>query len=151
MKKKFLEIFTPSASKNVLLIFAGIVWMAASFILIFKGILFFLTDTSNYLIKLFIAIIIFIFFFKLLFKKVSVKYLKRIISLKKEKPCIFSFFSIKGYTLMIFMMGMGIGLRDTKIIPLSYLSCLYFGVGIPLLASSFRFYISGFNYSRLKN
>jgi hypothetical protein len=148
MNRTLFEVFTPSASKKVMLIVAGLIWTTASFILLFKGLLYFETDISHFALKFLVFLLIFIFFYKMLFVKVSLRYLNRIISLKKDRPCIFSFFNFRGYILMIFMMGLGIGLRNLKFIPLSWLSCLYFGVGIPLFISSIRFYIAGVKFKK---
>lgn len=76
------------------------------------------------------------------------KHSRRIINMEEQRPCLFSFFNFRSYLMMALMISMGILLRKTGIVPLSYLSFFYILMGIPLLMSSFRFYYYGFRYSK---
>jgi hypothetical protein len=86
-----------------------------------------------------------LFYWKL-FSGISLKHARRIIFLKEDRPCVFSFFSWHSYFLMILMIAMGITLRKSGLVPVYILSVLYLSMGIPLLMSSIRFYSCGFRY-----
>ena len=49
------------------------------------------------------------------------------------------------------MISMGVFLRKSGIVSPFYLSVLYVTMGIPLFASDFRFYYSGFYYQSVAN
>ena len=87
--------------------------------------------------------------YMLLFSKISLKHTKRILSLKSEKPCAFSFFNFKSYILMTVMISSGIFVRKSGILSPDYLSLIYITMGIPLFLSAFRFYYNGIFYPRI--
>jgi hypothetical protein len=100
------------------------------------------------LFKIIVCIIAGLIFYFLLFSKISRKHTQRILKMEIEKPCFFSFFNIRSYIIMAVMIGMGITLRITGIVPLEYLSILYVTMGVPLTLSAFRFYSNFFNYNK---
>lgn len=82
-------------NRKVLLITAGIVWMAAGANILRIGIVTWLTDSQYWLFKIGEATVVFLLFFLLVFKKLYYKHTKRIEQKKKEKNCPFSFFRCK--------------------------------------------------------
>ena len=95
-------------NRKVLLITAGIVWMAAGANILRIGIVTWLTDSQYWLFKIGEATVVFLLFFLLVFKKLYYKHTKRIEQKKKEKNCPFSFFDVKGWIVMVFMITFGI-------------------------------------------
>jgi hypothetical protein len=145
---KFFQLIKPSINKRYLLFVAAIVWTFAGGMLLYRGF------SMVFKIKHLILILMFsaiggILFYMLLFSKISLKHTKRILSLKSEKPCAFSFFNFKSYILMTVMISSGIIVRKSGIISPDYLSLIYITMGIPLFLSAFRFYYNGINYKQI--
>ena len=146
-----LNKYKPGVTKRVLLIVAGLVWTFAGGMLLIKGFQMLSDQPHNFWIKLIFSFMGGVLFFVLLFKKLSLKHIKRILFSEDEKPCAFSFFNWKGYLMMILMITTGITLRTTGVVSPDILSVLYIMMGIPLLSSALRFYINGFiNHSTNK-
>lgn len=122
--------------KQTLLIFAGAVWLIAGINILRIGIESFINcfdanKVLKYLLIIAGAIIIFIGFY-FMFSKIVKKHTKRILGYKEEKKSIFYFFDAKGYILMIFMMGLGIGLRSSNLLPTEFFAVFYNGLGSAL-------------------
>ncbi|MFH0758140.1 MAG: hypothetical protein V2B15_12705 [Bacteroidota bacterium] len=142
----FIQTIKPRVSKRTLLYIAAVVWTFAGGMLICKGILLSIQAPEALVIKISISILGGAAFYRLLFSTISRKHTKRIVELKMEKPCLFSFFNFRSYILMAVMITAGVMLRKSGIIPPQYLLVLYFTMGIPLFLSSFRFYYHGLFY-----
>ena len=139
----------PSVPKRGLLAIAGVFWTFAGGMLLSRGI-FGLIDTHvNILPDLIIALIGGAIFYWLLFSKISKKHIHRIIGLKPEKPCLFSFFNMRSYIMMTVMIVGGITLRKLDILDHQVLFSFYVCMGTPLLVSSGRFYYHWFIYKKL--
>lgn len=136
----FLDKLTPRIARRYLYIVAALVWTLAGSMLLFRGVLLFIADGYLMWLRVFISITGGILFYRLLFSALSRKHTLRIAGIQLEKPCLFSFFSIKSYILMTLMITAGISLRKSGIVPPVYLSVMYVTMGIPLFISSFRFY-----------
>ena len=138
------ETLTPRIQKTYLLLVAAVVWTFAGSMLLYRGFSF-LMDYQHFLVvKIAGSAIGGLIFLKLLFFKISGKHVLRIQNLPHDRPCLFSFFNLKSYMMMIIMITSGITLRKTGVISPEYLSLIYLMMGIPLLMSSFRFYYSFF-------
>jgi hypothetical protein len=147
----FLQTIKPRLPKRYLLFVAALVWTFAGSMLLFKGLSFF-TDSMDFLwIRGLISITGGLLFYWLLFSKISRKHTWRIINLQSDKPCLFSFFSIKSYILMSAMITLGILLRKSGFLNKDYLAILYVTMGIPLFLSAFRFYYFGIYYRSVSN
>jgi hypothetical protein len=145
----FIKFIKPNIPKRYLLFCAAFVWTFAGGLLLFKGILLLCNNNLFLGLRIIVSTIGGLIFYFALFSKISLKHAKRIIELKNDKPCLFAFFSIKSYILMIVMITSGILLRMSGIISQQYLSVIYITMGIPLFLSAFRFYYYGFCYSTL--
>lgn len=141
-----IQSFTPRSSKRNLLFIAAFVWTFAGGMLLTRGILMLGIDSDLLLLRIAIGIVGGLLFFLFMFSKISKKHVERIIGLKIDRPCVFSFFNIRSYVMMTLMISMGIFLRTSGIVPSFDLSVLYVTMGIPLFISAFRFYYSGFSY-----
>lgn len=135
-----LQTLKPSIPRRYLLFVAGIVWTLAGGMLLYKGISLFRIYRELLWLKIMISIIGGGLFYLLLFSKISLKHAWRIINLKNENPCVFSFFNIRSYIMMAIMITSGIILRKSGIISPEYLSVLYVTMGIPLFLSALRFF-----------
>lgn len=107
-------------------------------------------DTGNHLLwlQLICTLACGIVFYLKLFSKLSLKHTLRILNMKEELPCLFSFFNFRSYLMMALMISMGITLRINGWVAPLYLSFLYLMMSVPLLISSVRFYYTGLYYKR---
>lgn len=134
-----IQVLKPKTSRRSLLVIAGFAWLTAGIMLISRGIGIAGNSSLNFLLSLFSGFIAGGLFYILVFSRLSLRQIKRIINLENNKPCLFSFFSLKSYFMMILMISTGVFLRKSGVIMPAYLSLMYIAMGIPLLISSFRF------------
>ena len=140
MQKEILNKFKPAVNKKVLFFLAALAWSGVGIMLIKKAIPWVFVDNlqlSNYIIfvvGIILGVVIAIFGFS----KVANKNIKRIHK-NGDKRCIFGFIAWKSYLLIIFMVGLGIGLRHSSL-PKLYLSLVYNGVGVGLFLASFKYF-----------
>ena len=72
------------------------------------------------------------------FSKIALKNIDRL-SLLSDKCCIFAFQAWKNYLIIIFMIMLGMALRNSPI-PRHFLAVIYAAIGGALFISSFHFY-----------
>ena len=142
-------MLTPVTSRRNLLFIAAVVWTFAGGMLLTRGILMMGIDKDFLITRIIISIVGGVLFYVILFSRISKKHVTRIIQLTNNHPSIFSFFNLKSYVMMTFMISFGVLLRKSGIVPPFYLSILYVTMGIPLTFSSLRFYYSGINYQSI--
>jgi len=148
-KVKFIQLLKPGTSKRNLLFIAAFIWTIAGGMLLTRGILMMIIDNDYLTLRIVISIIGGALFYVILFSRISKKHVYRIIHLPNNRPSIFSFFNLKSYVMMTFMISFGVVLRKSGIVLPFYLSVLYVTMGIPLIVSSLRFYYSGINYQSI--
>jgi len=148
--QKIIKKIKPGVPKRYLMFLAAVVWTFAGGMLLYKGSVFFHQSSAYLWMRLILSIIAGILFYIVMFSKISLKHARRILNLKQEKPCLFSFFNIRSYILMSLMISMGIFLRKSGLVPVFYLSILYVTMGIPLFTSAFRFYYFGFLFNKMR-
>lgn len=145
----FIQSLKPDLPRRYLLFIAAVVWTFAGGMLLYKGAALFLNYQNFFWVRLVSSSIGGLLFYLLLFSKISFKHTRRIINLKNDNPCAFSFFNLKSYILMTVMITSGILLRKSGLVPPEYLSILYITMGIPLSLSAFRFYYYGIFYDEI--
>lgn len=134
--------------KKALLLIAGFVWLAAGINILRIGIasLTSLLGEQSTLqsvgVLLFSTMILAGFLF--MFRRIVSKHSERILNYKEEKKSVFCFFDIKGYLMMGFMMGLGIVLRHSNLLPTFFFAFFYTGLGMALSISGIRFIIRFF-------
>lgn len=137
MTQRNILSFLPKVSKQFLLYEAALVWLFASFMLSYRAYL--MLPKVNLFV--FLACIIGgIFFYVLMFVRISGKHIRRIQTLKDDSRHILAFFNAKGYIMMACMIGLGILLRSTGLIPITPLAYFYFFMATPLFLSAVRFF-----------
>lgn len=143
---KLSHKYKPGAPKIVLIILGASIWSFAAYRILRLGINMIehhaLHHWNNYLIGL----IGFFPFFLLVFRKVSKRYVTRIIQNKYERPCIFGFFDVRGYILMSFMITMGILVSRWSVIPELYKGTFFISLGLSLLASAIFYIVEGVKF-----
>ena len=149
--KKILKKIKPGVPKRVLFFSAAAVWGFASSRILKIGVSDIVSNTSSYWINFAIGLFGCYFFFKYVFYKMFIKHTKRIVNLEVEKPCIFSFFDLKGFGIMAFMIAVGITLRRANIIPTLYMGTFYITLGLSLLFAAVSFLYAGIRYKTTVN
>jgi len=132
------EKFKPGVEKHVLLLIAGLIWIAVGSMLLGFS-YFWLRDAGNdiFMWTAGSGIVISLFVHHFGFLRVVDNNLGRILPMQ-GKRCVFSFMTWKSYILVLVMVATGILLRLSPI-PRTYLSVLYIGIGAALILSSIRY------------
>lgn len=142
-----MELLTPRCNKRNLLIIAGIVWIFAGGMVAKLGLEVLFTSSIHPVISTIVAIVTFYIFFNFIFMKLVKKHKNRIYNKEQDKLCIFSFFDVKSYIIMIFMMGLGITIRSIHSInPLCW-AAVYIGIGLALFSAGVAFFVEWKNWN----
>lgn len=127
-------------SRQVLVFIAGMVWIIAGINILRIGVITWIDVYHYQLFRICEAIIVFLLFFNLVFKKLFYKHTKRI-EQKRDKNCPFSFFDIKGWIIMVVMIAFGIVARRFHLLPDSFISVFYTGLSSALIITGVLFLI----------
>lgn len=138
----FWEDIKPAVQKRTLLLIAGCTWSIAGGILLTRGLVSLIRLNDHLVLELLAGIILGIIFYVFLFTGISGKHILRINLIRIDHPCFFSFFNFRSYMMMAIMITAGITLRKLNVINPDYLYSFYLAMGIPLLASAYRFFYS---------
>ena len=112
-------------NRQILLIIAGTVWIIAGGNILRIGIVTWMNNSHDWMFKIGEATIVFLLFFVLIFKRLYYKHTRRIEQKKETRNCPFSFFDVKSWIIMIFMIsvfytGLSIALILTGILFIRY-------------------------------
>ena len=103
-------------NRQILLIIAGTVWIIAGGNILRIGIVTWMNNSHDWMFKIGEATIVFLLFFVLIFfKRLYYKHTRRIEQKKETRNCPFSFFDVKSWIIMIFMISLGITIRKLSI------------------------------------
>ena len=120
-------------NRQILLIIAGTVWIIAGGNILRIGIVTWMNNSHDWMFKIGEATIVFLLFFVLIFKRLYYKHTRRIEQKKETRNCPFSFFDVKSWIIMIFMISLGITIRSFHLLPESFISVFYTGLSIALV------------------
>ena len=143
---KLSHKYKPGAPKIVLIILGAALWAFASYRILKLGVAMIERHALNQWLNYLIGLAGFFPFFLLVFRKVSRRYVNRIIHHKYERPCIFGFFDLRGYILMSFMIAMGIMISRWDVIPEVYKGTFFISLGLSLLASALFYIVEGIKF-----
>lgn len=142
-----MELFTPRCKKRSLLFIAGLVWIFAGGMVSKLGFNVLFTTSMHPLISIMVAVVTFLIFFNFIFIKLVKKHKIRIYEKEQDKLCLFSFFDVKSYIIMIFMMSLGITISSIDSInPLCW-AAIYIGIGLALLSAGVAFMVEWKNWN----
>ena len=127
----------------------AITWTLVAFVLFYRSTTLLLNYNDHLLFKIFGSVILGIFFYLLLFFKISFKNSRLTINLTSDKPHSILFFDVKRDLLITVIAISGFLLRVSGILTLENVSILYIATGIPLLLSTLRYYYYGTFYDEL--
>ncbi|WP_148371757.1 hypothetical protein [Bacteroides bouchesdurhonensis] len=126
-------------NRQFLLITAGIVWIIAGTNILRIGIVTWMNSTQDWMFKIGEATVVFLLFFVFIFRKLYYKHTRRIEEKKEDKNCPFSFFDVKSWIMMVFMIALGITIRSLHLLPDSFISVFYTGLSIALILTGILF------------
>ena len=112
---QILEHWKPTASKSALLFIGGSFWASAGLMLVLRGYGLFTMPVRQAPLFVSVALVGAVLFHKLVFERVSFRYIGRILALEAKRPCLFSFLNVRGYLTMALMIGLGLSLRWSAI------------------------------------
>ena len=131
--------------KRTLLAVAGCVWLVAGFNVARLGVLSYQKLSSITAIHILLSLIVFCPF-GIMFFKMSRKHAKRIKGYEEESRPMWHFFDLKAYLIMATMMGEGIWLRYSGLVPDVFIAVFYTGLGCALALAGLLFWIMFFQY-----
>lgn len=139
--------------KRTLLLIAGVVWFAAGFNILLLGIQAFGAVTAGADVAVIVALVagavaILFLFHSLIFSKMVRKHTARIMEAAEPRAAFWTFFDAKGYIMMAIMMGGGIGLRMSGLVPEWFIAFFYTGLGVALASAGVCFLV---RFHRPKN
>jgi hypothetical protein len=143
---KFSNKYKPGAPKIVLIVLGASLWAFAAYRILKLGVGMIEHHALHHWLNYFIGLAGFFPFFLLVFRKVSRRYVNRIIHHKYERPCIFGFFDLRGYLLMSFMITAGILVSRWHMIPELYEGTFFISLGLSLLASAVFYIVEGIKF-----
>lgn len=126
-------------NRQILLIIAGTVWIIAGGNILRIGIVTWMNNSHDWMFKIGEATIVFLLFFVLIFKRLYYKHTRRIEQKKETRNYPFSFFDVKSWIIMIFMISLGITIRSFHLLPESFISVFYTGLSIALILTGILF------------
>ncbi len=132
-----------------MLIIAGLVWLAAGINVARLGVLSYLNISPVFAYHILLSLSVFCAF-GFMFFRMSIKHKKRIKGYKEEFRPIWNFFDLKAYLIMAFMMGGGIWLRSSGLVPDVFIAVFYTGLGCALALAGVLFMIMFFCYKEDK-
>ncbi len=130
--------------KRTLLAIAGCVWLIAGVNVARLGIAAYV-NTGVVLWYLLISLAVFAAF-GMMFYKMSIKHNRRICGYPEPTRPFWNFFDLKAYCIMAFMMGGGIWLRYSGLVPELFIAVFYTGLGCALAGAGVLFWIMFFRY-----
>lgn len=131
--------------KRTLLAVAGGVWLAAGFNVARLGVLSYQKLPQVKAVHVLLPLVVFCAF-GLMFFKMSIKHTRRIQGYQEEFRPVWHFFDLKAYLIMAVMMGGGIGLRASGLVPDVFIAVFYTGLGCALALAGVLFWIMFFRY-----
>ena len=130
----------PAVSKTTLILISGLLWSGIGLLLIrIASGWFSVLNEWQLIFALTAGPVLGLFIAWFGFKNLAVKNADRIHAYP-DKVCIFAFQRWQMYVLIVFMMSLGIFMRNTQYIPKFLLAPVYIGIGLALFLASFVYY-----------
>lgn len=126
--------------KRTLLAVAGCVWLIAGINVARLGILSYEKLPQLRIVHILLSVLVFCAFGWMFFK-MSMKHTRRIKGYKEEFRPVWHFFDLRSYLIMAVMMGGGIWLRSSGLVPDVFIAVFYTGLGCALALAGVLFWI----------
>jgi small-conductance mechanosensitive channel len=121
------------------MLIAGLVWCAAGAMVSLIGLPLEFTLAPEHLLLVPLAVVIFLVFYLLVFSPLVRKHTGRIRARTEERLPFWGFFNASSWVVMAVMMGGGMALRVSHVIPDWVLAFFYSGLGLALFVCGVRF------------
>ncbi len=131
--------------KRTLLAIAGCVWLIAGFNVARLGVLSYMNIEVTF-VNILISLAV-LCAFGLMFYKMSMKHTRRIKGYAEPTRPFWNFLDLKAYCIMAFMMGGGIWLRYSGLVPEVFIAVFYTGLGCALAGAGVLFWIMFIRYN----
>ena len=131
--------------KRTLLAVAGFVWLAAGFNVARLGVLYYLLLARVLWVHILLSLSVFVLFGTMFFR-MSMKHTARIRNYLQATKPVWHFFDLKSYCIMAVMMGGGIWLRASGLVPAAFIAVFYTGLGCALALAGLFFWLKFFTY-----
>ena len=125
--------------KNHLMLIAGLVWCAAGAMVCMIGLPLEVGLAPSHLILLPLAGVIFLAFYFLVFSRLVQKHTSRIRARTEDRLPFWHFFNTSSWLVMAVMMGGGMALRLSHLMPDWMIAFFYSGLGVALFLCGLRF------------
>ncbi len=125
--------------KNQLMLIAGLVWCAAGAMVAMIGLPLEVGLAPSHLILVPLAGVIFLAFYFLVFSRLLRKHTGRIRARTEDRLPFWQFFNGSSWAVMAVMMGGGMALRFSHLMPDWMIAFLYSGLGVALFLCGIRF------------
>jgi small-conductance mechanosensitive channel len=125
--------------KNQLMLIAGLIWCAAGAMVCVIGLPLEVRLAPSHLILLPLAVAIFLAFYLLVFSRLVRKHTGRIRARSEDRLPFWQFFNASSWAVMAVMMGGGMALRLSGVVPDWAIAFFYSGLGLALVLAGGRF------------
>jgi small-conductance mechanosensitive channel len=125
--------------KNRLMLIAGLVWSAAGAMVCMIGLPLEFGLAPSHLILFPLAVVIFLSFYFLVFSRLVRKHTDRIRARAEDRLPFWNFFNASSWAVMAVMMGGGMALRFSHLMPDWMIAFFYSGLGVALFLCGVRF------------
>ena len=125
--------------KNQLMLIAGLVWCAAGAMVSLIGLPLEFRLAPEHLILFPLAGVVFLAFYFLVFSQLVRKHTGRIRARTEERLPVWDFFNASSWVVMAVMMGGGMALRLSHLMPDWMIAFFYSGLGVALFICGVRF------------
>jgi small-conductance mechanosensitive channel len=125
--------------KNRLMLIAGLVWCAAGAMVCMIGLPLEFRLAPSHLILLPLAVVIFLAFYFLVFSRLVRKHTGRVRAETEDRLPFWHFFNASSWAVMAVMMGGGMALRYSHLVPDWVIAFFYSGLGVALFLCGLRF------------
>jgi len=125
--------------KNRLMLIAGLVWCVAGAMVSGIGLPLLWKLGFAQLVLYPLAGVVFLIFYFLIFSRLVVKHTRRIRERSEPRLPFWNFFDTSSYVVMVIMMGGGMWLRLSQVVPNWMIAFFYSGLGIALFSCGVRF------------
>ena len=125
-------------SRKTLILICTLTWFFAGISVFATGVQTWLITDMKLIYKIFFAIVTFCIFNFIIFRPLSKKYIDRILDLNHRNHPL-TFFDIRGWGIMFFMMGLGFSVRRFSLLPNTFIAPFYIGLSIALTIVGIKF------------
>jgi hypothetical protein len=129
----------PTVPKNQLVLLAGLVWCVAGTMVCMVGLPLQLTLAQQHLVLVPLAASVFLVFYRFVFSRLVVIHTRRIRARTEDRLPWWQFFNRSSWVVMGVMMGGGLVLRHSHLMPDWMIAFFYTGLGLALLVCGIRF------------